>query len=129
MNRFTVTLTLLMLVAGAALAAPAARKAATTKPHVYQGEIWDKTCAKQGTHDAMASEAGIPPGPKMARECTLECHEMGSPLVLYNPANQRFYILDDQDKAKTFAGEKVKVTGTLDTRTNTIQVSSIAAGS
>ncbi len=126
MNRFSVTLMTIMLVAGAALAAPAAQKAATSKSQVYLGEIWDESCAKKGTHETMASENSIPPGPKMARECTLECHDMGSPLVLYNPANKHFYLLDNQAKAEPFAGEKAKVTGTLDKRTNTIHVASIA---
>jgi hypothetical protein len=130
MNRVAIFLTAVLLAAGAAIAAPAAHKAAATaQSKVFTGEIWDQTCAKRGSHESMAKQAGIPQGPNMARECTLKCHEMGSPLVLYNPADKRIYKLEDQAKAKPFAGEKVKVTGTLDARTGTIHVESIAAAS
>ena len=39
------------------------------------------------------------------------------------------YQLDDQKKAKDFAGQSVKVTGTLDPSTNMIKVSSITPAS
>jgi len=39
------------------------------------------------------------------------------------------YQLDDQKKAKDFSGQSVKVTGTLDSSTNTIRVSSISPAS
>lgn len=42
-------------------------------------------------------------------------------------ATNTTYQLDDQDKAKQFDGKKVKVTGSLDSATNTIHVSSIEA--
>ncbi len=35
------------------------------------------------------------------------------------------YDLDDQEKAKSFVGKDVKVTGTLDAQTNTIHVAEI----
>ena len=35
------------------------------------------------------------------------------------------YHLDDQAKAKKYEGKKVRVTGTLDTQSNTIQISEI----
>ena len=39
------------------------------------------------------------------------------------------YQLDDQKKAKDFSGQSVKVTGTLDSSTNMIRVSSISPAS
>ena len=45
--------------------------------------------------------------------------------VLQDDSTKAAYQLDDQDKAKQFAGQKVKVTGTLDSATNTIHVSKI----
>jgi uncharacterized protein DUF5818 len=39
------------------------------------------------------------------------------------------YQLDDQNKAKDFSGQRVKVTGALDAATNTIRVSSIGPAS
>ena len=45
--------------------------------------------------------------------------------VLQDTTNKVSYQLDDQDKAKQYDGQSVKVTGTLDTASNTIHVSSI----
>jgi uncharacterized protein DUF5818 len=45
--------------------------------------------------------------------------------ILQDKASGATYQLDNQDKAKEFAGRDVKVTGTLDPSTNTIQVSDI----
>ena len=46
-------------------------------------------------------------------------------LVLRDPVTKMSYKLDDQDKAASFVGKQVKVTGKLDMNTNTIQVESI----
>lgn len=45
--------------------------------------------------------------------------------ILQDKTSGATYQLDNQDKAKGFAGRDVKVTGTLDPSTNTIQVSDI----
>ena len=49
----------------------------------------------------------------------------GGKLVLRDSATKATYMLDDQDKAKQFDGQEVKVSGSLDTQTKTIHVSSI----
>src|SRR5882762_11085504 len=46
-------------------------------------------------------------------------------LVLRDPVTKMSYKLDDQDKAASFVGKQVKVTGKLDMNSNTIQVESI----
>jgi lipopolysaccharide export system protein LptA len=46
-------------------------------------------------------------------------------LVLKDPVTKMSYQLDDQDKAATYVGKQVKVTGKLDMNNNTIQVESI----
>lgn len=53
----------------------------------------------------------------------------GGKYVLRDTADKGMYILDDQDKAKQFEGQEVKVSGTLDAQTKTIHVSSITPGS
>ena len=53
----------------------------------------------------------------------------GSKLVLKDSVTKATYALDDQDKAKQFEGQIVKVTGTLDSKTNTIRVANIELGS
>ena len=46
-------------------------------------------------------------------------------LVLRDPVTKMSYKLDDQDKAASYVGKQVKVTGKLDMNSNTIQVESI----
>jgi hypothetical protein len=46
-------------------------------------------------------------------------------LVLKDPVTKMSYQLDDQDKAASYVGKQVKVTGKLDMNNNTIQVASI----
>ncbi len=50
-------------------------------------------------------------------------------LVLKDPVTKVSYKLSDQGKAKPYAGKKVKVTGKLDTNSNTIHVDGIEPGS
>jgi len=46
-------------------------------------------------------------------------------IVLKDPVTKMSYQLDDQDKAASYVGKQVKVTGKLDMNSNTIQVESI----
>ena len=50
-------------------------------------------------------------------------HSYGASYVLYN--GKTTYVLSDQQTPEQFAGKKVRVIGTLDAETNTIQVDSI----
>src|ERR1017187_4174558 len=77
----------------------------------FNGEIMDSACAKSGSHDGMMKQhAGI----KDAKTCTLGCVKNGSTFVLYEPDSQKVYESDHQTKPRQFAGEKVKVTGSVD---------------
>ncbi len=49
----------------------------------------------------------------------------GDKLVLKDSASNMAYDLDDQDKAKSYEGKNVKVTGTLDAQSNTIHIQDI----
>jgi hypothetical protein len=53
----------------------------------------------------------------------------GGKYVLKDTATQTTYTLDDQDRAKQYDGKTVKVTGKLDSSSNTIRVASIEPGS
>jgi len=78
----------------------------------FSGEIGDKMC---GLKHAM---------PGSAKECTLECvDQMKSKFVLVDKAHNKVYDLSDQTKPREFAGQTVKVTGTL--KGTVIQVASI----
>jgi len=82
----------------------------------FTGVITDSMCP-DGDHSQMRM------GPTDAK-CTLACiDEHGAQYVLYD--GKATYTLSDQKTPEKFAGKRVTVTGTLDTRTKTIQVTSI----
>jgi hypothetical protein len=84
----------------------------------FRGTITDGMCP-EGDHSRMRM------GPTDA-ECTIACIDVhGAMYVLYD--GKTTYTLSDQKAPEKFAGQRVTVTGTLDTKTSTIQVDSIAA--
>lgn len=89
---------------------------------VFTGEIMDNMCAAAGSHKGMEDMFQIGDDPE---KCTLECVEKGGKFVLYDTTKKTIYQLDDQTRPKQFAGQKVKVTGTYDRKTETIHVQSI----
>jgi hypothetical protein len=85
----------------------------------FPGTITDSMCANRAGHSAMRM------GPTDA-DCTKACVAAhGATYVLYNGTD--VYELSDQQTPEKFAGQKVLVTGTLDAKTKTIRVDSIAA--
>ena len=86
----------------------------------FTGVITDDTCGATG-----GGHASMRMGPTDA-ECTRLCvlHHAGA-YVLQD--GKDLYALSDQRSPEQFAGQKVSVVGTLDAKTKTIQVDSIAA--
>jgi hypothetical protein len=85
----------------------------------FTGSITDSMCANKAGHSAMRM------GPTDA-ECTKACVvSHGATYVLYDGTN--VYELSDQRTPERYAGQKVRVTGTLDAKTKTIRVDSIVA--
>jgi len=93
---------------------------------VFTGEIGDSQCAMNvhsldKSHQEMLKVKSVG---KTAEDCTLYCiRNRGGRYVLQNKS--KVYHLDKQELAEGLAGRKVKVTGTLDPKTETIQVRSI----
>ena len=84
----------------------------------FTGVITDSMCDR-GDHSRMQM------GPTAA-ECTRACVDIhGAEFVLFD--GHETYTLSDQKAPEKFAGQKVTVRGTLDPKTKTIQVDSIAA--
>jgi len=102
---------ILSLVLVAALSAAQGKRA-------FTGTITDSMCP-DGDHSRMRMGA-------TDAECTIACIDAhGAMYVLYD--GKETYTLSDQKTPEKFAGQKVTVTGTLDAKTKTIQVDSIAA--
>jgi len=104
---------------------PSLHKSKTGKATAYTGEIMDSQCAMMGSHDPAGYKMTKTDNPK---DCTLACVKMDGKFVLYDAAKKATYMLDDQEKPKDFAGQKVKVSGTFDKATKTIHVQSIEGG-
>ena len=99
------------LLAVAALLAVPARQ-------TFIGTITDDMCAR-------ADHAQMRMGPTDA-ECTTACvGAHGAAYVLFDGKN--VYALTDQHTPEKFAGQKVRVVGTLDVKTRTIHVESMRA--
>jgi hypothetical protein len=86
---------------------------ATTQ--TFTGVITDSMC---GNNHAMMN---VTPEPKCVRECV----KAGSKYVIFD--GKRAYKLSDQQTPAQFAGQKVKITGTLFVKTGVIEVKSIEA--
>lgn len=115
-----------VLAAGTALggfAGGAAQQPRNNTPMSFEGEVMDSVCGALASHEAMIKKEGY----KNAKECALGCAGAGGTFVLYAITNKTVYQLDDQEKPKTFAGQKVTVIGTYDGETKTIHVQSIQA--
>ncbi len=93
---------------------------------VFTGEIGDTQCAMNvhsfdKSHQEMLKVKSVG---KTAADCTSYCiKNRGGRYVLQNKS--KVYHLDKQELAEPYAGLKVKVTGALDSKTETIQVRSI----
>jgi uncharacterized protein DUF5818 len=126
MKKFAFGFAALLVVASFSLAAPKLSAHKNGRGKTYTGEIMDSQCAAMGSHDPAGYKMTKTDNPK---DCTLACVKMGGKFVLYDAAKKATYMLDDQEKPKEFAGQKVKVTGTYDKASKTIHVESIAAAS
>ncbi len=103
-------LLLSLLVIGALVAAPGKQ--------TFTGVVTDNMC-DNGDHSHMRM------GPTDA-ECTKACVDIHDAMyVLYD--GKQAYTLSDQKTPEKFAGQKVTVTGALNSKTKTIQVESITA--
>jgi mono/diheme cytochrome c family protein len=63
------------------------------------------------------------------KTCTLKCADSGAKFILADRAHKVVYALDDaaQEKAREFAGQKVTVTGQVDSKAKTIHVTKLEA--
>jgi ATP-dependent protease HslVU (ClpYQ) peptidase subunit len=93
--------------------------------HTFTGEIMDSQCAQMGSHDNMMKSEGA----KNAKECAIACVKSGGKYALYDPTAKRAYQLDNQKKARDYAGQEVTITGTFDSTTDSIHVTNIRPGS
>jgi hypothetical protein len=88
---------------------------AATSKQTFTGVITDSMCG--GNHKSMNM------GPD--EKCVPACVRAGSKYALWD--GKKVYILSDQKTPEKFAAKKVKVTGSLSAKGDSIQVDSIEA--
>jgi hypothetical protein len=96
-----------LLIAGAIAAGAASQS--------FTGIITDSMCGKDPAMMKVTPDS----------KCVVECVKSGSKFALYD--GKTAYVLSDQKTPERFAGQKVKVTGTLFEKTKILQVESITA--
>jgi len=91
--------------------------------HVFRGEVSDSQCALN-VHSLTRSHGEMLKSKSMggtSNTCSVYCIEhLGGSLVL--AAGKDVYRLDRPDLVHGFEGQKVKITGTLDSKLNQIHV-------
>ena len=110
------------------LALSFAAYAGEEEARTFRGEITDSQCAlnvhslTQSHEEMLKSKSGE--AGKTAASCAQFCIvHMGGKFVLASKAH--VYHLDNQDLPRSFVGEKVKVRGVLDPKTEIIHVAGI----
>src|SRR5437764_753799 len=114
MRTLLLNVILALCVLGAAFVAPLSGTTTNAQGKSFVGYISDSHCGLKHMKGMGDDKA-----------CTLMCVKGGSKLVLADRDHKRVYRLDQsgQDKARDFAGQKVKVTGRVVGKT--IRVTSI----
>jgi len=107
----------------AVAAHPSAKRAS-----IFFGEIGDSQCA-MNVHSLTRSHQEMLKSKSMggtSLSCATYCVKyLGGDLVL--TSKNHVYRLDNQDQAHKFVAEKVRITGTLDKKSNTIHIETIEA--
>ena len=100
--------------------------AADAGSFTYRGEISDSQCGLN-VHSVTRSHQEMLKSKSMggnSASCTIYCiRYLGGDLVL--TSRKHVYHLDDQELATKFVGQKVTVSGRLDSKTDTIHVTRI----
>ena len=95
-------------------------------PHVFRGEVSDSQCALN-VHSLTRSHQEMLKSKAMggtSNTCAVYCIEhLGGSLVL--SAGKEVYRLDRPDLVHGFEGQRVKITGTLDSKVNLVHVMKI----
>lgn len=100
----------LALLVGAPPLCPAVpRTADPPADRIFVGYITDTECGPN--HAPMRARGDMGADDK---ECTLKCVAKGATFGFVDAERKHFLQLDDQEKPRPFAGEKVRVTGRID---------------
>ena len=103
------------LLAAAMLAIPlwaGMRQMNPASSKTFTGEVTDTLCAQSGSHDAMMAK--MPTMGKDKATCTKKCAEIGAKYALLEDSTKAVYMLDESPQVQASAGQRVRLTGTLE---------------
>jgi hypothetical protein len=106
-------------------AAPATPQQQTTPEQATPEQQPEAATPQQQQNDAQMPSSGDTTMTHEAKTFSGRIAKENGELVLKDTVTKVSYKLDDQQKAKQYAGKQVKVNGKLDMNSNTIQVDSI----
>lgn len=88
-------------------------------PHdaVIQGWLSDEKCANGRASSGVYTATG----PRCAKECVAA----GRRIVLIDPNARRILLVANQSAARDFVGDRVEITGSVDTKAKSIRVASL----
>lgn len=89
--------------------------AGAANQQTFNGVITDSMCGKDHTMMKVTPDS----------KCVLECVKGGSKYALFDGKNT--YVLSDQKTPEQFAGQRVRIAGTLYEKTKILKVDSISA--
>lgn len=81
----------------------------------FKGQMTDDMCGRTHMMEGVSE-----------KECADKCVDAGAKYALFVPADGKMYVVDDQNKAKEFAGQDVVAKGRVSDDGKTIKLSSIA---
>jgi len=110
-----IALVLLMFLQLPAAGSPGSKT--SSGQQTFTGEVTESLCPKN--HDDMMKEMKNMRMDKAT--CERTCIQMGAKYTLYDAAADQVYRFDNPKKVEAFAGQRVRVTGTLKKNTITIQ--------
>jgi hypothetical protein len=102
--------TLRLAAAGAAILASVVVLAGDPPAEkVFVGSVTDTECGPN--HAPMRAKGDMGASDQ---ECTLKCVAKGATFGFVDAGSKRFFQLDDQQKPRPFAGQKVRITGRIE---------------
>jgi hypothetical protein len=89
----------------------------------FDGVIMDRQCAQMGSHDNMMKAEGA----SNDKDCSLACVKNGDKFALWDPTANAVYLIDDDKKVRSFAGQRVHITGSYDESSKTLEIKTVTA--
>jgi hypothetical protein len=92
------------------------------KVRTFDGQIMDRQCAQMHSHANMMKAENA----ANEKECTLACVKNGDKFALFDSSTNTVYVIADDKKVSSFAGERVHIAGSYDEDSEVLQIKSIS---